>query len=61
MDNLETLASYTRRTKKQQKRTTMYVGHHYTQTNINNVNKTWTLLQTAGGNDESNIVFIRKS
>ena len=30
--------------------------HHYAQTNINSVNKTWTLLQTIGGKDEQNIV-----
>ena len=35
----------------------IYVGHHYSQKNTNNVNKTWALLQTTGGNDEPNIVF----
>ena len=35
------------------------VGHQCTQTNICNVNKTCTLLQTTGGKDESNIVFMR--
>ena len=30
------------------------VGQHYTQTNTNNVNKTWALLQTTGGKDEPN-------
>jgi len=34
---------------------------HYTQTNINNANKTWALLQTTGGKDEPNFVFMRKS
>ena len=29
------------------------VGHHYTQTNTNNVNKTWVLLHTTGCQDES--------
>ena len=33
MDNAEKLAS----------------GHHYAKTNTNNVNKTWSLLQTTGG------------
>ena len=33
---------------------TTYVGNHSTQTNTNNVNKTWSLLQTTGGNDEQN-------
>ena len=32
-------------------------GHHYGQTNTNNVNKTWAILQTNGGKDESNIVI----
>jgi hypothetical protein len=40
---------------------TIRVGHHYMQTNNNNVSKTWALLQTTGGKDEPNIVFIRKS
>jgi len=37
------------------------VRHHYTQTNINNINKTWALLQTTGGKDEPKIVFMQKS
>jgi hypothetical protein len=35
--------------------------HHYMQTNTNNVNKIWAHLQTTGGRDEPNIVFMRKS
>jgi hypothetical protein len=31
---------YTRRRKIKQKHNTIYVGHHYTQTNTKNVNKT---------------------
>jgi len=31
------------------------VGHQYTQTNTNNVNTTWALLQTTGGEYELNI------
>ena len=31
---------YTRRRKTKQKDNKIYVGHHYTQTNTNNVNKT---------------------
>ena len=31
---------YTRRRKTKQKHNTICVGHHYTQTNTNNVNKT---------------------
>ena len=42
---------YTRRRKKP----TIGVGHYYVQTNTNNVNKTWTLLQTTGGKGEPNI------
>jgi hypothetical protein len=34
--------------------TPLYVNKH------NNVNKTWALLQTTGGKDEPNIVFMRK-
>ena len=33
------------------KHNTICVEHHYTQTNTNNVNKTWA-LQTTGGKDE---------
>ena len=47
---------------KKNKKPTQYVlGHHYTQANTTNVNKTWTLIQTTGGKDESNIVFMQKS
>jgi hypothetical protein len=35
-----------------QKHNTICVGHHYTQANTNNVNKTWALLQITGGKDE---------
>jgi hypothetical protein len=44
----------TRRRQTKQKHSTIFVGHHCTQTNTNNVNKTWTLLQTTGGKDEPN-------
>ena len=40
--------------KTKQKHSTIWVGHHYLQTNINNLNK------ATGGKDESNIVFMRK-
>jgi hypothetical protein len=33
----------------------------YESTNTNNVNKTWVLLQTTGGKDERDIVFMLKS
>jgi hypothetical protein len=41
------LAIYARRRKTKQKHNTICVGHHYAQTNTNNVNK--LLLQTTGG------------
>jgi hypothetical protein len=63
MDNPEKLATYgiTRRRKTKQKHNTICVGHHYVQTNRNNVNKTWAFLQTTRGKDEANIVFMQKS
>jgi hypothetical protein len=38
-------------------------GHHYTETNRNNVNKTWILLQTTGEEleDTNEEIRIRKS
>jgi hypothetical protein len=41
-----------------QKHSTIYVGYHYVQTNTFNVNKTWALIQTTGGKDDPNIVFL---
>jgi len=52
---------YTIRRRTKQKHNTICVGHHYTQINTNNVNKTWALLQTTRGKDEPNIVCMRKS
>ena len=49
---------YTRQRQTKQKHTTICVGHLYTQTYSNKVNKTRALLQTAGGKDEPNIIFI---
>jgi hypothetical protein len=46
---------------KQQKHNIICVGHHYAQTNTNRVNKTRALLQTIGGKDKPNIVFMQKS
>jgi len=43
---------YTRRRKTKQKHNTICVGHHNTQTNTNNGNKTRVLLQTTGGKYE---------
>jgi len=51
---------YTRQRKTNQKHNTICVGHHYAQTNTNSVNKTRTLLQSDGGKDEPNIVFMQK-
>ena len=56
MDNPEKLATYgiqdTRRRQTKQQHNTICVGHHYSQANTNNVNKTRALLQTTGGKDE---------
>jgi hypothetical protein len=48
MDNPETLSTLDTQDKRRYNNT-IYVGHHYTQTNTNNVNKTWVLLQTTWG------------
>ena len=62
MKHPEKLATFgTQYKDKQNKNTTIYVEHHYTQTNTNNVNKTRALLQTTGSKDEPNIVFMWKS
>jgi len=63
MDNPEKtgILEYTRRRKRKQKHNTICVWHHYTETNTNNVNKTWPLLQTTGDKDEPNNVFMQKS
>ena len=56
---------YTRRRKTEQTHNTIYAGHHYVQTNTNNVNKTWSLLLTTGGiditirNSERNVYLTR--
>ena len=52
---------HTRQRKTKQKHNTICVGHHYMQTNTNNVNKTCSLLQTTGGKDKLNFFFMRKS
>ena len=59
MDNPEKLA--TQGTQYDEKHNTICIGYHFTQTNTNNVNKTCPLLQTSGGKDELNIVFMWKS
>ena len=58
MDNPEKLATR-RRKKKNRKHNTIFVGHHYTETNTNNVIK--QDMTTTGGQYKSNIVFMRKS
>jgi hypothetical protein len=60
MDNPEKTGTigHTRLRQTKQKHNTICVGHHYAQANTNNVNKTWDLLQTTGGQDEKNIVEI---
>jgi hypothetical protein len=50
----------TKRRLAKQKHNTICVGHHYAQTNTNNVNKTWALLQTTGGKDEPSISLCGK-
>ena len=61
MDNLEKLAPHiTKYEEKQNKSTAQYVLDITMETNTNNVNKTWTLLQTTGGKDDSNIVILEK-
>jgi len=59
MNNPEKLS--TQGTQDEEKHNAICVGHHYTQIYTNNVNKTCSLLQTMGGKDEPNIVFLRKS
>ena len=46
------------RRKTKQKHNTICIGHHYKQTNTDNVNKISNLLQTTGGKDEPIIVFM---
>jgi ribosomal protein L14E/L6E/L27E len=43
------------------KSTTQYVFDTNMYKNTNNVNKTWAFLQTTGGKDQTNIVFMQKS
>ena len=45
-------------TQDEEKHKTICGGHHYKQANTNNV---YIRLQTTGGKDEQNIVFMRKS
>ena len=63
MDNPRKLATQDKQGEEEQSKThnTICVGHHFAQTNTTEANKTWTLLQTTGGKDEPNIVFMLKS
>ena len=60
MENPEKASTYKTKTNTH-KHNTICVGHHYTQVNTNNVNRTRTLLQTNGGKDEPNIYFSEDS
>ena len=63
MDNPEKLSTQgtQHKDKQNKKHNTICVGHHYTLTNINNVNNTRALLQRTRGKDDPNIVFMRKT
>ena len=58
MDNPEKLPTYIY-TQNKKKQITIYVGHQHTQTNTNNVYKTRVILQTTGGKDDRNMVFMQ--
>jgi hypothetical protein len=50
-NNPEKLATKGTEDEEKQKHNTIYVGHHYTETNTNNVNKTSAMLQRLEFND----------
>ena len=52
---------YIQTNQQKEKHITICVWHYYTQTNTNDIIKTWIILQTIPVKDEPNIVFIRKS
>jgi hypothetical protein len=59
MGNSKKLAKEgTQNEEKQNKNTSICIGHHYSQANTYNVIQTWVLLQTTGSKDEPNIVFM---
>ena len=58
MDNTEKMATQGTQDEEEQNKNTICVGQHYIQVNTNNVNKTSALIQTTGGKDERNIVFL---
>jgi hypothetical protein len=49
---------YTRWRKTKQKHNTIFVGHHYMQTNTNNISKICAFLQTTRGKDEPNSLYF---
>ena len=57
MDNPEKLT--TLGSQDEEKHNTIRVGYRYTQTNTNNLKNTRALLQTTGGKDEPNIVYMQ--
>ena len=61
MDNPEKLGTKgtqdTIRRQTNRKHSAICFAHHYTQTNTNNVNKKWVLLQITGDKDDSNIIL----
>jgi hypothetical protein len=63
MENSQKLETfgYTRQRQTKQKHNITCVGHHYTQANTNNVNKSWAILQTTGSKDEPKSMRISNS
>ena len=62
MNNPEKLATFgTQDEDKQNKTTTQYMLDTNIRKQTNNVNKTLALIQTTGGKDETNVVFMRRS
>ena len=59
-ENPDKLATLGTQDEDKKKYNTLCVGHHYRQTVTNNVNKTRALIQTIGGKDELNIIFMWK-
>ena len=57
MDDSEKLATFIYISVDKPKKKNLCVGHHYTQTTTNNVNKTRSLLQTTGS---INLIFYNK-
>ena len=58
MDNPEKQQQDTRWRQTKQSHNIICVGHHRMQISTNNVNDTWALLQTTGGNNEPNSVCV---